>query len=501
MLAKITFYNRSASEGACSDFSLNCFWGDEYKNVFYLCGDFGRPAFNDIIEVSTDASGQDKRIQNTSIERYNLTAVVSSPLLSVLKTIDKHDVKELLLEDTGDTFIITNVDIEDTGDTLTPSNKVTITFEDEPISLAASNTFVKTDAKQAFFDNNDELYFESDGVTPATSGNVMLQVKTVTQSGIEGLVGIYEGQFGDFLNDPTKWTTNQNLFDYFGNVNRIEHRTGIGSVGELKFDKYAYAEDNGYLSSETEDRAVKIIFELSIDGSTPQKTTLDLVYNVRGAFNSFGVQDPVTRRYGVTTIASRDSLGFFRKTTLSTVNDVRVPAGGGTSTQVTLPSLISVTPFTNQYGLDTAPAGETYYSGVFATPAGYQGGSNRGSFETDNFTISLDDATQVKQTLNVLNFTTGPNPAIVDFRVKYDRQINFGAWPIIGAMTGFNAECRLDGALVSTFTLFGPAVTLAFENCQITLPDTNVHTVRFTLTTNNAFEIFTEFQIQLKPLF
>ena len=131
MLAKITFYNRSASEGACSDFSLNCFWGDEYKNVFYLCGDFGRPAFNDIIEVSTDASGQDKRIQNTSIERYNLTAVVSSPLLSVLKTIDKHDVKELLLEDTGDTFIITNVDIEDTGDTLTPSNKVTITFEDE----------------------------------------------------------------------------------------------------------------------------------------------------------------------------------------------------------------------------------------------------------------------------------------------------------------------------------------------------------------------------------
>ena len=128
MKAKITAYNYNSSNDGCGDFSLNCFWGESYKNVFYLEGDLGRSKFEDIIETETDATGQTERTQNTSIERFNLSVVVTTPLLQFLKTIDKHDVKTITFIDSAKTYTIQNIDIDDTGDILTPNNLVYINF-------------------------------------------------------------------------------------------------------------------------------------------------------------------------------------------------------------------------------------------------------------------------------------------------------------------------------------------------------------------------------------
>ena len=68
MRAKIIAYNYNKADGF-TDFSLNCFWGNNYQNVFYLCGDLGRSTFEDIIETETDLTGATERVQNTSIEK------------------------------------------------------------------------------------------------------------------------------------------------------------------------------------------------------------------------------------------------------------------------------------------------------------------------------------------------------------------------------------------------------------------------------------------------
>ena len=96
MLAKITAYNNNIASGGCSDFSMNVYWGDDYRSEFYLCGDLGRSTFEDVIETNVDATGQATRTQNSSIERFNLSVVVSTPLLQFLKSIDKCDVNSFL---------------------------------------------------------------------------------------------------------------------------------------------------------------------------------------------------------------------------------------------------------------------------------------------------------------------------------------------------------------------------------------------------------------------
>ena len=265
--AKIVAYNFNESDpNGCSDFSLNMYWGDDYKNVYYLCGDLGRSTFEDIIETQTNLTGQTIRTQNSSIERFPLSVIASTPLLQFLKTIDKHEVKELHFLDTGDVFTITNIDIDDEGDTLTPNAKVNIIFEDEAISKVSSNVVVLDDQKQAFWDNDNngtqdidgeaqydqvsdvfnawQLYFESDGVTPATSGNVLMLVYATTEGGLESLIGIFEGEFLDNFNDSTKWNSNQSIWDYFNVSDKVGH------TNRVQFDKKAFAEDNGYLSQD-----------------------------------------------------------------------------------------------------------------------------------------------------------------------------------------------------------------------------------------------------------
>jgi len=513
MLAKITAYYKSLADGGCSDFSMNVYYGGGYRSEFYLCGDLGRSTFDDIIETDTDATGQTKRTQNTSIERFNLSVIITTPLIQFLKTIDKCDVKELTFLDTGEIYDITNIDIEDQGDNLSPTDLVNITFEDKPITKIQDIVYLDTESKLAFWDVDNsgtpdingnavyqavfdyfrfyQLYFEADSVTPATSGNVTIQAYAVRDS-IESLIGIFRGEFGDTLSDPTKWQSSQGVADYFNPA-----ISTIGHTEQIRFDKQAFAQDNGYYSDEIEDRAVNIRFELSIDGSAEQQITLDLVYTLWGAFSSSGVQSVGTGVYGITTVGKTDT-----KNTISTIQDVKVPLPLGTQLLITSPTLTAVTNFSNKYTLWVAGATENYYEGTAITAGGYTTSNFRGAFETDNFTFSVLDTAPIQQSLNVLNFTTGNSPFLVTFQYKYDRQTNLSIFPQLGDITAAGAaEVLLDGVLVNNIPAIAPGTPQVIGTQSVTLPDAAVHKVRLTLPTTNLYEIYTEFELQIKPLF
>ena len=518
MRAKITAYNLDKTSEGCTDFSLNCYWGNDYKNVFYLCGDFGRSTFDDIIETQTDATGQTERTQNTSIERFNLAVLATTPLLQFLKTIDKHDVKTIELIDTGAVYNIRNIDIDDQGETLTPNNLVYINFEDEPITKISSNIYTVDTQKLAYWDNSFsgtpdingdmqyysntffsyQLYFEADGITPAVAGDVTMLAYAETQTGTENLIGIFRGVFGDSFDDSTKWQSTQNIWAYF------HVAATVGHTNIVAFFKGLFAESNGYLSDETEDRAVKIRFELSIDSGTSQSTTQQLVHTVRGGFSSSGMQDQTTFEYGITTLGK---VTPEEKNTLSTIQDIRINLGAGTSTLITSPVLSGTTPFSNIYTIDVAPTGEQSYTGQMATAGGYISSNVRG---TDNvptppyslprldFKFTLDEAAAIDQEINVLAYTLGVSPFIVTLEWVF---LNNGQFTALGDVVAGTGQILLDGALVAAVPTIDHPQLSTFGTQIFTLPDADVHTIKFTLTTTTAYEIYTEFELQLKPLY
>lgn len=517
--AKIVAYNKNSSTNpGCNDFSMNAYWGNDYKNVFYVCGDLGRPEFVNIIETEVDITGASTRTQNTSIERYNISILAISPLLQFLNTIDKHDVKEITFLDTGITYIIKNIDIDDQGETLTPTNLVYITFEDEAVSKASDVVFSLDAEKQAFWDNNNngskdidgeaeyqpafvdvfntwQLYFESDGTTPATSGDVLMLVYAVNPAStstntIDSLIGVFRGEFSDLFSDSTKWQSTQQIWNYFNIVDKVGH------TNRVQFDKHAFAQDNGYLSSETEDRAVNIRFDLSIDGSGQESTTLSLVYAIRGAFNACRIQDITNRSYGITTIGKVNT-----KNTLSTIQDIRVQ-GASVTGPITVTTLISVNTFSNKYLLAVSGTVETSFEGSFTTKAGYIGSTFRGAYGGSNFSFNLDELTAVFQEANILNFTVGVNPLILNLKFKYERDTSSGGFAVLGDITASGAaELLLDGALVTTIPAIAPATALVLGTEAVTLPDTSLHTMALTLPTTTGKTIFNEFEVQVKSIF
>ena len=521
MRAKITAYNYDKTTEGCSDFSLNCYWGNNYKNVFYLCGDFGRSTFDDIIETQTDVTGQTERTQNTSIERFNLAVLATTPLLQFLKTIDKHDVKTIELIDTGATYNIRNIDIDDQGEILTPNNLVYINFEDEPITKISSNVYTVDTQKLAFWDNNNDgtadingdmeyfpagpifasfqLYFEADGITPATGGDVTMLAYAETSTGTENLIGIFRGNFGDNFDDSTKWQSTQNIWAYF------DAASVVGHTNVVIFFKGYFAEANGYLSDETEERAVKIRFDLSIDSGTSQSTTQQFVYSVWGGFSSSGIQDQTTLAYGITTLGK---VTPEEKNTLGTIQDIRINLSTTAATLITSPVLSGTTPWSNTYIIDTAPSGEQSYTGQNTTAGGYISSNFRGSDDINlvpfalnrlDFKFTLDETAPIDQQSNVLNFTSGASPFDITLDWKYLRN---GQFTILGNITAAgDAEILLDGGLVTTVPAITPATKTVTGTQLITLIDTNVHTIRLTLPTTTANVIFTEFEVQLKPLF
>lgn len=506
MKAKIVAYNTVTAGGDCPDFAINTYWGNGYKNEFYLCGVTGRTTFDDTVETIQDARGQITRILNTSIERYNLTILANSYLLNFLKSIDKHETKELHILDTGEVYNIRNVDIEDDGGQLDAVQRVTISYELSPLTNSPDTDYEVADQKQAFWDNDNngvkdldgeayfnasgvfsawQLYYESDGITAATSGNVTMLVYAV-KNDVEYLLGTFRGAFGDSFSDATKWQTTQSIQNYFSFSDTVGH------TNEVIFWKEQFAKDNGYYSDETEDKAVKIRFDLSIDGSTFQPTTLEQVYSTFGAYNSAGVQQP-SGEYGITTINKPD-----QKQTVSALNDVRTPLPSGTPVLVTSFVNVGGTSWTSKNQIDVAPAGEHSYQNSFTTNGGYVGESFRGANGANNFTFSLNEAAIIGQTENILNFVAGSTPYDINLSWKFDR---VGTHSNIGTVVNGTAGIYLDGVLYAATATVVSGTTQVLGANVITLPDTNKHTIKLKVDTSNGYEIFTEFEAQIKPLY
>tara|TARA_R100000654_G_scaffold16619_2_gene34895 strand:+ start:13013 stop:14539 length:1527 start_codon:yes stop_codon:yes gene_type:complete len=508
MRAKITAYNFDSQNEGCTDFSLNCYWGNNYKNVFYLCGDFGRSTFEDIIETETDVTGQSERTQNTSIERFNLSLLATTPLLQFLKAIDKHDVKTIELIDTGAVYNIKNIDIDDTGEILTPNNLVYINFEDEPITKVSSNIYTVSDQKKAFWDNNNDgtadingdmiydqpnnkftshqLYFENDGTTPATSGNIKMFVYAESVAGTENLLGIFQGAFGDLFTDSTKWQSTQNLYNYFS------VGSSVGHTNVIEFFKQTFANDNGYQSDETENRAVKLHFDLSIDNGTIQRTTQELVYTIFGAFHRAEILNVTSGAYGATVLS--DNV----KNSLDTFQDIRTE--GSTTTLISSYVQTGTTAFSNEYTFDTANTNELGFGGAIVTAGGYTGKNFRASISRDNFCFGPSSTNAIGNFFNVLNFTSGTSPYLVRILWNFER-IN-STYPKHGEVTsGSAAQILLNGSVVNNGLSITPTTTQISAFQDITLTNTDINTIKFTVPTTTGFDIFTEFQVQLKPYF
>lgn len=525
ILAKIIAYNNPSSVTGGNDFSLNAFWGEDYKNVFYVEGDLGRSEFIDNIETEVDVTGATERTQNSSTERYIISVSVMSPLLQFLKTIDKHDVKIIQFLDSPNQpqHIIKNIDIDDKGDILTPINLVYIKFEDETVSNASPVVYTLDAEKLAFWDNDNDgvkdingdaeyvplipfttighfqswqLYYEADGITPATGGNVKILVYAVNPAStptniVESLIGVFRGNFGDSFSDSTKWQSTQQIWNYFNLADTVGH------TNRVQFDKGAFAEDNGYLSSETEDRAVDLRWDLSIDSSNEESTTLNRVYVIRGAFNAFRVYDLTNRSYGITTIGKTRF-----KNTLNTLQDIRT-TGATVSSPVTVANLVSTNNFSNLYLIDTSTVSESLYDSGFTTKGGYKGSNFRSAENGYNFCFNFNNIAAVAQTANVLNFTSGASPFTFGLNWKYERETTAGAtFPTAGNITAIGAaQIQLDSILVSTLPAITPASNFVIGLNNITLPSTGVHTVLLTLPSTTGFDIYNEFEVQLKPIF
>ncbi len=513
MRAKITAYNNNATTGAgCSDFGLSCYWGNDYKNVFYVCGDLGRSTFEDIIETETDITGQTERVQNTSIERFNLSVLAISPLLQFLKTLDKHDVKQITFLDTGETYNIKNIDIEDQGQILTPTNLVYINFEDEPISQITPNFYELNAQKAAYWDNNGDgtpdingdfqyfttfdkfasiqLYYEADGITPATSGAVNLFVYAIGSDDNANLIGFFSGNFGDTLNDATKWQSTQAIYNFFDGG-----AVTIGNGLTIAFFKKAFAEANGYLSDETETRAVKLRFDLSIDGSAAQSSTMNLVYTIAGGFHRAETQNTTTGIYGLRTLGKATPQ---EKNTLNTLQSIEQI--GAASSLITAFTLDSTTPFSNVYTIDVTDNVEKAYAGAITTAGGYTGENFRATQNRLNFNFGPSELAAVIHSNNVLNFTTGTTP--YQFSIFWTYERFGGGYPTYGDITAAGAAIsQLNGVTVGNYPLITPGSASVFGTQIFTLTNLEVNTVKFTLPTTKGFDIFTEFQVQLKPLF
>jgi hypothetical protein len=512
-LAKIIAYNYDSSTSGCEDFSMNVYWGASYKNTFYIDGSQGRSEFENIIETKTDITGQTKRTQNTSIEKHIISTLAISPLLPFLHSIDKCDIKQIEYLDTGKVYNITNIDIDDQGSTLDPVQLVYITFEDQPISKVSDIIYTDDEQKLAFWDNNNDgtkdidgeseydaigdvfntwqLYFESDGTTPATSGDVTMLVYAKSITGAESLVGIFEGEFGDSWSDSLKWSSTQNIWDYFNLADTVGH------TNRVQFDKRAFAEDNGYFSDEEEERAVDLRFDLSINGSDIEPTTLSRLYTVWGGFNIMKIQKPVEKAYGLYTIGKVD-----RKNTLNNFQDIKTPLPASTSVLVTSATLVGTTNFSNTYQFGLANASENYFEGSFVTRGGFNGNCARGSFGSCNFTFGLNQNFSILQDLNILNFTTGNTPYNIGLNWLWERDSGCGGFPNLGniGLAG-DAKLYLNGVLVTSFPAITPATTLLTGLNTVTLPNTDINVIKFEALLTSGYVIRTEFEVQLKSLY
>ena len=111
-----------------------------------------------------------------------------------------------------------------------------------------------------------------------------------------------------------------------------------------------------------------------------------------------------------------------------------------------------------------------------------------------------DDLANISHQSNVLNFTAGASPYNIAITWLYQRQN--AVYPIYGDITAAGAaEVLLNGVLVNNLPTITPALLQVLGTQNIVLPDTGINKIRFTLPTTTGYNIYTEFDAQIKPLF
>jgi hypothetical protein len=84
---------------------------------------------------------------------------------------------------------------------------------------------------------------------------------------------------------------------------------------------------------------------------------------------------------------------------------------------------------------------------------------------------------------------------------KYDRQVSLGGFPELGDIPALgDAEILLNGTVIANPSI-APTDTQVLSLQQFVLPNTGLSKIKLRLPTTTSYEIFTEFEAQVKPLY
>lgn len=108
MIAKLKMYSNPST-----GFSMNTYWGDGYQTVIYLDVQFSRPTTEVFQETNEDQFGNQVITFESVVEKNSFTYLAIGPMLSLLKALPLHSIKELQLIDTSETYEVTNISIND----------------------------------------------------------------------------------------------------------------------------------------------------------------------------------------------------------------------------------------------------------------------------------------------------------------------------------------------------------------------------------------------------
>lgn len=109
MVAKLKMYSNPST-----GFSMNTYWGDDYQTVIYLDVGFNRPTTEVFQETNEDQFGNQVITFESVVEKNSFIYLAIAPMLSLLKALPLHSVKELEIIETGETYEILNIAITDT---------------------------------------------------------------------------------------------------------------------------------------------------------------------------------------------------------------------------------------------------------------------------------------------------------------------------------------------------------------------------------------------------
>ena len=110
MLGKLKFYS-------ASEFKINNYFGspNDYQTVLYIDFEFGRPTFEIFNEVDQQSDNTNVKTFEAVTETIRFDVVYNMPMLPMLYAIPLHDIVELEIIQTGETFTLENLTISDEG--------------------------------------------------------------------------------------------------------------------------------------------------------------------------------------------------------------------------------------------------------------------------------------------------------------------------------------------------------------------------------------------------